>query len=228
MGVSRNNFVLKYVISLVTQRNTFIFATKLGFLDDMAIQNLKKILVGLPISFRDLSVTEKKALYSALTACGMSRSTCYLRLYKTGFEPWEIMGVTKVSEFFLAMTATTIDKDEKVDDEGSRGYGYVRYLDSDRDLKAVYPIVIEQGMLKKFLTYMYKMGIHSPTTVRNRFNRDNWAEWERRGIKQIIETVTDQLRHEMPEQEPSSIKIKATKTKISREPSLDLCCTLKH
>ena len=216
MGVSRNIFVLKYVISLVTQRKDFIFATKLGFLDDMAIQNLKKILVGLPISFRDLSVTEKKALYSALTACGMSRSTCYLRLYKTGFEPWEIMGVTKVSEFFLAMTATTIDKDEKVDDEGSRGYGYVRYLDSDRDLKAVYPIVIEQGMLKKFLTYRYKMGIHSPTTVRNRFNRDNWAEWERRGIKQIIETVTDQLRHEMPEQQTSAIKVKATTNKNKR------------
>lgn len=216
MGVSRNNFVLKYVISLVTQRKDFIFATKLGFLHDMAIQKLKKILEGHTISFRDLSVTEKKALYSALTACGMSRSTCYLRLYKTGFEPWEIMGVTKVSEFFLAMTPATIDKDEKVDDEGSRGYGYVRYLDSDRDLKAVYPIVIEQGMLKKFIAYMYKMGIHSPTTVRNRFNRDNWAEWERRGIKQIIETVADQLRHEMPEQETSSIKIKATKTKNKR------------
>lgn len=213
MGVSRNNFVLKYVISLVTQRNAFIFATKLGFLHDMAIQKLKKILEGHTISFRDLSVTEKKALYSALTACGMSRSTCYLRLYKTGFEPWEIMGVTKVSEFFLAMTSATIDKDEKVDDEGSRGYGYVRYLDSDRDLKAVYPIVIEQGMLKKFIAYMYQMGIHSPTTVRNRFNRDNWAEWERRGIKQIIETVADQLRHEMPEQETSAIKVKATKTK---------------
>ena len=216
MGVSRNNFVLKYVISLVTQRIYSIFATKLGFLHDMAIQNLKKILEGHPISFRDLSVTEKKALYSALTACGMSRSTCYLRLYKTGFEPWEIMGVTKVSEYFLAMTPATIDKDEKVDEEGSRGYGYVRYLDSDKDLKSVYPIVIEQGMLKKFIAYMYQMGIHSPTTVRNRFNRDNWAEWERRGIKQIIETVADQLRHEMPEQEPSAIKIKATKNKTKR------------
>ena len=130
------------------------------------------------------------------------------------------MGVTKVSEFFLAMTPATIDKDEKVDDEGSRGYGYVRYLDSDRDLKAVYPIVIEQGMLKKFIAYLYQMGIHSPTTIRNRFNRDNWAEWERRGIKQIIETVADQLRHEMPEQEPSVIKIKATKTKNKRSACL--------
>ena len=89
----------------------------------MAIQNLKKILEGHPISFRDLSVTEKKALYSALTACGMSRSPCYLRLYKTGFEPWETMGVTKGSEFFIAMTPATLDKVEKLEDGGKRGYG---------------------------------------------------------------------------------------------------------
>lgn len=149
---------------------------------------LKKICAGTALDVNDMTPDEKKELYSHLLTYGMPMSTSYHRLFEIGFRPWQIMGVSRIRDEFLATNTCCLD-DNGTEDHGSRGYGYVLTLSDSYDDSKFYDMVTDLKMGAKLCDYMAEKGMDSQMTVRTRFKANDWKPWELKGIKSILEEL---------------------------------------
>lgn len=146
----------------------------------------KKITSGGTFSVDDLTPEEKKALTALFVENGMSGSTVYMRFFDKGFDQWELFGVTKLREEFLASTFASIDGSED-EEEGSKGYGYVLTLAPDYDDSKFYDIISQLKIGKRLCDFMAERGMASQMTVRTRFKANDWKPWELKGVNAILE-----------------------------------------
>jgi hypothetical protein len=157
------------------------------------------------LKVEDLLPAEKKVLYRHLAQFGATEAFCYDRFFKEGFQQWEIDGIAKCKLDYL-QRLRTIDKmaldvrcvgttTQPV--TGEELYQYrlfynTAYGEQSIDLNAPGEFWQMLGHLRKrneFGAWMYQYGMHSKTTVARRFSADNWREFERIGIRNIIESM---------------------------------------
>lgn len=151
----------------------------------MGKQIFEKIISGGVLDVKDMTADEKKALYACMQEYGMPGSTAYLRFFSKGFSPWELFGVAKLKNVFLATTPCCVD-DNGIEDSGSRGYGYVLTLAQGYDDSKFYEVVTDLKMGVRLCNFMADRGMTSQTTVRNRFKANDWKPWEIKGIESIL------------------------------------------
>lgn len=128
----------------------------------------EKIWEGGVFYVSDLCPDEKKAVYAAMQKEGMSMSTSYLRFFDKGFDPWEIKGLTHICKKFL-------------EDMDAQPCGMDVFWDK----------ITEKQWGTKFCDYMATLGMRSQATVRNRFKANDWRSWELRGVRDIIDNITE-------------------------------------
>lgn len=119
----------------------------------------------------EVSPEERKALYGALNAYGISQSTAYTRIFRggygSGFDEWELRGIRGVIADF----------------EQSAG----RPCPAEHDMPRFYLETLE-GRRKEFCDYLQGLGM-SYVTVIYRFKNWNFKEWELKGIRSIVEEI---------------------------------------
>lgn len=136
----------------------------------------------------DLTVDQKKLLYSIMMKHGASYSLGYDRFFKEGFEKWEMLGINTIKKNFLQLhdkeIANAIPEDSSDNDRG-----YAAVLELNADTKGGFWKTLSQvyALRSVFREYMFKLGMLSGVTIMKRFKNDDWKEWELIGINKIIE-----------------------------------------
>lgn len=136
----------------------------------------------------DLTVDQKKLLYSIMMKHGASYSLGYDRFFKEGFEKWEMLGINTIKKDFLQLhdkeIANAIPEDSSDNDRG-----YAAVLELNADTKGGFWKTLSQvyALRSVFREYMFKLGMLSGVTIMKRFKNDDWKEWELIGINKIIE-----------------------------------------
>lgn len=143
-----------------------------------------------PFKVLDVPAEEKKNMMEFFRRKGMSSSTYYLRFFQKGFDNWEIEGVDACKRQFLDLpdvAKALLEYEDKGDVSPSeKGYLYVL---AQSDKPGVFYSCLKQvgcGLCTKFFAYMSDRGMSS-TTVIKRFVLDEWKEWEREGINNLLE-----------------------------------------
>lgn len=134
-----------------------------------------KILSGGILNVSDLTSDEKKSLFALMEKYGMSVSTAYLRFFDKGFKSWEIIGVSKIKNDFMA--------------------SLVKKADATSDTANFYARISALGEGVRFCNYMKSLGMKSQMTVRSRFKSENFDDWEVKGVASIIDEYIEQ--HEL-------------------------------
>lgn len=135
----------------------------------------------------DLSANEKKALVYLMGKYGATMGTggkTYDRFFKSGFCTWEILGINTLKWYFL---------EKMINNKEGDGIPNVNKL-SDKELNNIvfskgefYKYISQIRGLKSYLIdMMNQAGMKSPTTIRKRFEADDWKSYELVGIKYII------------------------------------------
>jgi hypothetical protein len=119
-------------------------------------------------SSNDLSVDEKKVLYSIMLSYNATNGFTYDRFFKEGFDEWELKGINMVTDQFCKKN--NIDKSD---------VPFFTLLDE------------YAGMKEKLYIEMGLMGM-CRNTARKRFAADDWKAWERKGILSILEEMIEQ------------------------------------
>ena len=153
----------------------------------------------------DLLPSEKKELYRHMAQFGASEAFSYDRCFKEGFQQWEIDGILKCKleylnrlqqvdkiELEIRCVETTIDPETGEELHKYRLFYPTADGEQSIDLNAPGEFWQMLGQLRKrneFGAWMYQYGMHSKTTVARRFSTDNWREYERVGIRNVIESL---------------------------------------
>ena len=138
-------------------------------------RNFEKIERGGHLIVSDLTPDEKKRLYSTVGAYGLSEGTAYNRFFMKGFDPWELEGVDAIKKKF----ASTIENGEIAASLQGVGAGFYQALPE------------HSGLRMRLVGFMSEKGMIHRATIKNRFDADDWQEWERRGIRAIIDELCD-------------------------------------
>lgn len=168
----------------------------------------EKIEMGMVLAPTDLTADEKKRLYAAMAQYGASEAFAYTRFFRDGFAEWEMDGVWKAKIEYLRQ----LHDDEKMDievrctetvkhPEGDT-YKYRHFYRTADGEERSFDITAN-GDFWRFLgdvrrrrhfgEYMATLGMKSQTTVSKRFAVDNWKEYELSGVKQVINSLFDNV-----------------------------------
>lgn len=125
----------------------------------------------------DISVIDKEKLYSLMEKYGASRGFTYDRFFKEGFRLWELVGVDFVKDFFLRSNQkkAVLDYLNVLRLNGGSGDGWFWTAIGE-----------EWGLRASFKNFMALLGMLSDVTIQKRFSSDNWKEFERIGIVDIL------------------------------------------
>lgn len=119
---------------------------------------------------KDLTADEKRGLYALMGKYGLPESTAYVRFFDKGFDPWELMGVDQCKADFT----------DSIEDAGLRDALY----NTDNGF---YSALLEgYGYRMRLVNLMAERGMVHRATVEKRFDADDWKEWERRGVRAVI------------------------------------------
>lgn len=144
------------------------------------------------LDVNDLTSDEKKNLAEFLSAKGFTDSTFYLRFFQKGFDPWEIQGIENCKNQFLGLSdigkvlLTYVERDALGKEIGDKGYLYTL---AKSDKPGVFYACLKQaanGLCMRLYNFMEERGM-SRTTIIKRFSSDDWKEWEKVGIKALLE-----------------------------------------
>lgn len=120
----------------------------------------------------DMSADEKKELYALMIKYGATESTTYNRFFEKGFDEWELRGINRCkAEFISAHIGDDADLCEQLLETGAGFYEALPFM---------------SGLRMKLVNFMSGLGMEHRTTIDKRFNADDWKEWERMGIRNII------------------------------------------
>lgn len=120
---------------------------------------------------KDLTAEEKRALYALMGKYGLPESTTYNRFFDKGFDSWELAGVNQCKADFVA----------SVENEAIRNILY----GTDEGFYKAMPE--GSGYRVRLVSYMAERGMVHRATVEKRFDADDWKEWERRGVRAVID-----------------------------------------
>lgn len=152
------------------------------------------------LDVNDLTSDEKKNLAEFLSAKGFTDSTFYLRFFQKGFDSWEIQGIENCKNQFLGLPdigkvlLAYVERDALGKEIGDKGYLYTL---AKSDKPGVFYACLKQaanGLCMKLYSFMGERGM-SRTTIIKRFSADDWKEWEKVGIKALLEEFL-QMRNE--------------------------------
>lgn len=119
---------------------------------------------------KDLTADEKRGLYALMGKYGLPMSTTYNRFFDKGFDSWELMGVNQCKADFT----------DSIEDAGLRDALY----NTDNGFYSALPE--GSGYRMRLVNLMAKCGMVHRATVEKRFDADDWKEWERRGVRAVI------------------------------------------
>ena len=162
----------------------------------------------------DLTADEKRQLYQHFISFGATEGFAYDRLFKEGFLPWEMRGILGCRIDFLhrmkeidgvEWEIREADPKDIVTDEQSAMqepelFHYRLYYpmpdgtERSIDLNQKGDWWVMLGDLKRrieFGRWMQERGMKSLTTVTKRFSTDDWREFERVGIVQVIKSFCE-------------------------------------
>lgn len=134
---------------------------------------------------QDLTPVQKQRLFELMVSYGTTQGFAYDRIFKEGFDDWELIGIDNIKRDFLK------EHDAELGD-------YERILALAADEKGKFYSILEQtkGLKTKLKDKMFGMGM-SLVTCQTRFAVDNWKPWERVGflhiLNQFIEAEGDNL-----------------------------------
>lgn len=120
---------------------------------------------------KDLTADEKRGLYALMGKYGLPESTTYNRFFDKGFDPWELMGVNQCKTDFTV----------SIEDAGLRDALY----NTDNGFYSALPE--GSGYRMRLVNHMAERGMVHRATVEKRFDADDWKEWERRGVRAVID-----------------------------------------
>jgi len=153
----------------------------------MTKENIEKITKNRsPLDISDISAEEKKVLMALLEKKGFTTTTFYLRFFQKGFDAWEILGVNICKKKFLELpdTAKALLEFEEDGETESKGYLYTLAMSDEPGI--FYECLRKVGLCVQFLNFMLDYGM-SQTTTSKRFRQDEFKQWEREGIQNILE-----------------------------------------
>lgn len=156
------------------------------------------------LSSDDLTAEDKKRLFQLMTDRGASESFAYTRFFRDGFAKWEIEGILRLKVKYLDylhcvekihIEHRLADTVKTPDGESCRYLTYYPTPDGERSFDMNVPGQYWEflGNIRyrtRFAAWMQQHGMMSEVTVRKRFSTDDWCEYERIGIRQIIEAFT--------------------------------------
>ncbi len=125
---------------------------------------------------KDLTADEKKDLYALMVSFGATAALAYNRFFDKGFDRWELQGINQCKADFVA---------EHVEDEELRKTLYAK----DEGFYSALPFM--SGLRMKLVEHMAARGMIHRKTVDQRFDADDWKEWERVGVDFIIDKFCD-------------------------------------
>lgn len=148
-----------------------------------------------PLGIADISVEEKKELRAYMASKGFSEATFYLRFFQKGFDLWEIYGINECKKHFLELPEVAelllayVDNEDPSASEGDKGYFYT--LAHSDDAGVFYQCLkkVNSGLCKKFFAFMDERGMSAATVIK-RFTTEEWKEWERTGIRTVLENFS--------------------------------------
>lgn len=166
------------------------------------------------LAVSDLTPDEKKLLYQEMQQSGSSENFAYKRFFQDGFSIWEIEGIIALKAAYLNFLRT----EEKIFLEvrcvgeriipGEDNVAIYRYFyrippkasDGESFEERSFDIA-EPGDFWRFLgdieyrqrfgNFMNDKGMKSYRTVMKRFGDDDWREWEKTGIRQMMERFVE-------------------------------------
>lgn len=172
---------------------------------------LERLADGGVLCVGDLTADEKRQLYQHFIAFGATEGFAYDRLFKEGFQPWEMRGILGCRIDFLHRIKNegvnweireTTDEDLKAVDKPADTlvseielfhyrlfYPMPDGSEHSIDLNRKGDWWLMLGDLKRrveFGRWMQERGMKSLTTVTKRFSTDDWREFERIGVQQVI------------------------------------------
>lgn len=154
-----------------------------------------------PLTSADLTADEKKLLYQTMTDAGATEGFSYNRFFKEGFSAWEIDGINTVKIDFLHHLQTVEKRDDihiSADLEGQYRVYYNIKVGEEQSFDLLvagdfWRFLGDIQMRKRFGEFMEERGMLSYLTVAKRFSADDWREWEKVGIRQIMEQFYDKI-----------------------------------
>ena len=170
---------------------------------------MERLAEGGVLTVSDLSADEKKKIYQHFQQFEATEAWAYDRLFKEGFAAWEMRGVLGCKVDYLERLKNEGVKWEIREAEGSEAvenqiepdlfHFRLYYLMPDGtehsiDLNRKGDWWVMLGELKRrveFGRWMQERGMKSLTTVTKRFSTDDWREFERCGIRNIIKSFCE-------------------------------------
>lgn len=148
-----------------------------------------------PLGVSDVSVEEKKELKAYIADFGFSEATFYLRFFQKGFDLWEILGINECKKQFLELPEVAelllafVDNEDSCAIEGDKGYFYTLAHSDDAGIFYQCLKKVNGGLCNKFFTFMGERGMSAATVIK-RFTTEEWKEWEKIGIRTLLENFT--------------------------------------
>lgn len=137
----------------------------------------------------DLTPNQKSFLWEVMARHGAKQGFSYDRFFEKGFFRWELIGITAIKHDFIRAHIKEIFPEQEPEDI-EKVVAEIDVVDGEfyRMLGRSF------GLKKKFHAYISELGM-STTTSLKRFSADDWEEFERIGIRAIIE----EFEREVPE-----------------------------
>ena len=156
----------------------------------------------------DLSADEKRQLYQHFISFGATEGFAYDRLFKEGFLPWEMRGILGCRIDFLHRMKEIDGVEWEIREVGGEPttdelFHYRLYYpmpdgtERSIDLNKKGDWWVMLGDLKRrieFGRWMQERGMKSLTTVTKRFSTDDWREFERVGVVQVIKSFCEKTK----------------------------------
>lgn len=125
----------------------------------------------------DLTPDEKKILWDVMARYGASQGFSYDRFFTKGFLEWELQGVDSIKREFIAKHKNEIFP------EGMKPDVSLIVNEPGAFYRA---LGLSFGMKKAFTEHMNQLGMGS-NSVLYKFSSDDWKEYERVGIRRIVD-----------------------------------------
>ena len=161
-----------------------------------------------------MSPDDKKRLYKAMYQAGATESFSYTRFFRDGFSPWEIDGVAALKTAFMewlhdkekvflevrSIGERKVSGDDavpifrhfyRIPPKPQEGQNFTEHEFDITHPGDFWRFLGDIGYRKRFGEFMAERGMKSYHTVIKRFAHDDWREWERIGIRSVIEGFDD-------------------------------------
>jgi len=130
-----------------------------------------------PITKNGADAEDVARLQELFLPAGMSKSKFYSRVKYIGFDEWEMRGMCKCIEDYVAVYNEQVSAEDTI------------YLLRDIDPSEFWQMLCERGAITQFSMYMKELGM-SVTTLRRRMQNGDFMDWEWEGVAGVYRRQT--------------------------------------